>query len=1310
MYGYIFEYFQYIRYTKDSLRGIENVMDYPAAEKTFVTFGDFDRLKVNKITDISRFRDLSELAKKWIGNKQSLIFYTLDDEPSFSYKEDNENIGFWNNSENVYDEHLFFAVTEFPFLSMSREKKEDYEGFIARTKSELSDAIDKQLGKNCSLSYMIMGNLGTFGISVIWFADQFTDVLNIVNTIKMTKKGSFLSAHTIFSKNPCADKNKISNIKGKCLVQFTLKNGLPEDMKYPKSVKVYDVMHTCGQYDIVLQMKANKAYSLFEDNDKLNHDKDVYQKEILQTKVTLCKDMLPGKHYTTNTQCNTEGITDAWSKKLKEIQDLSNEIREILKKEVNKSAGIVDTFDTLVCDYRYNVLSAVNEIWREDFSHMFNSNLQCIKEMLDFYKSTSTYDSEMLDTLRTLMNNLKQQIFHITEANSLNFEIPKSHLRYTGQEDSILFCYMGIIKEIIRTAYQLESRNFQSEIVPIVTVDTVPIIKSDLYFDKTLLYENDFSQPDQKVKILAVNLPHVSFYDISTYMTYLYHEVYHYIVPRDREKRDVLLGMYLSSIYYKYVLKDFLKVVLKQDILGDILDYLLPALNNIIVKNYEREIHAKLIAQNNATNKDCVFFISNVYANHLQNFLKQDLKDWMNQECSFFSIIVQELNEHMENSDSVFSYQNMASDLDIDKSIVQQIKQLLKEQDTNNRKSIVTDCEQLNILIQEILNGIKEVYADIPMIEFCNMSLDEYIIYYINCQKNLLRNPDALSFKNEKKELVRLTMVYEYFQRKGESWDKTVYKRLQEIFWAQNIKIHENDKDINIRNKFLLLSNELERWIKKIYLEVENKKEDVLFWHHNIVYDILEDASIIDRACGYNFHATCNICFTPNKVALQEYGRMLRRLQKEKCGMNIGEIWRKYEKQVKKFEETIFKNNIKLINLFQKETTLESLSEQNEKHNNTKRNRWSNNNIEKNKFGFSNCLVLSKLSDRTYPDSGKAIEIQGARAYNVSDLINNMEKFTSKLNIDQALVLGEKNYPLWYRGQENASYGLLPTNMRVTDARKEEFQYLAQYQRHLFEEFKYRADGAPEILGGARFSYSDYLALMQHYEMHTNLLDWSEDAFTGIFFALEKLIMKERATAEADASMCIFSPYLYNCAREQMISESSKCLIGLIDKDSALEASIRTLNKSIGKIPNISTIYNEDFFDVFILGNSKYEDSERYGYREKIKLSGTREIAFLPIAVNTSRLNPRMRSQSGMFLAYNLYTEPSIDEGYSYMELEKIQSYYLNECRAADRKQFLYKIIIERSAASSIANAFRALGLSKERVYPELANVGKRIL
>lgn len=63
---------------------------------------------------------------------------------------------------------------------------------------------------------------------------------------------------------------------------------------------------------------------------------------------------------------------------------------------------------------------------------------------------------------------------------------------------------------------------------------------------------------------------------------------------------------------------------------------------------------------------------------------------------------------------------------------------------------------------------------------------------------------------------------------------------------------------------------------------------------------------------------------------------------------------------------------------------------------------------------------------------------------------------------------------------------------------------------------------------------------------------------------------------------------------------------------------------------------------MFLLGNRKYETEDCYGYKEEIKISGGKELAFLPLAIYTSRLNPRMRTQSGMFLAYNLYTEPSL--------------------------------------------------------------------
>lgn len=69
MIGYIFEYYKYLRYTKNSLDDLNALGNNQNVNKTYLTFGEFDRLKVNRITDISRFRDLSELARIWQGNR-----------------------------------------------------------------------------------------------------------------------------------------------------------------------------------------------------------------------------------------------------------------------------------------------------------------------------------------------------------------------------------------------------------------------------------------------------------------------------------------------------------------------------------------------------------------------------------------------------------------------------------------------------------------------------------------------------------------------------------------------------------------------------------------------------------------------------------------------------------------------------------------------------------------------------------------------------------------------------------------------------------------------------------------------------------------------------------------------------------------------------------------------------------------------------------------------------------------------------------------------------------------------------------------
>ena len=115
MIGYIFEYYKYLRYTKNSLDDLNALGNNQNVNKTYLTFGEFDRLKVNRITDISRFRDLSELARSWQGNRQSLLFYTLENDPAYTYIETEDEFGFFNNESGKF----VYWIDRIPFHESS---------------------------------------------------------------------------------------------------------------------------------------------------------------------------------------------------------------------------------------------------------------------------------------------------------------------------------------------------------------------------------------------------------------------------------------------------------------------------------------------------------------------------------------------------------------------------------------------------------------------------------------------------------------------------------------------------------------------------------------------------------------------------------------------------------------------------------------------------------------------------------------------------------------------------------------------------------------------------------------------------------------------------------------------------------------------------------------------------------------------------------------------------------------------------------------------------------------------------------------
>lgn len=1307
MKGYIFEYYEYIRYTKESLEDLKSVMNYEAADRSILTFGEYDRLKINPVEDFARYRDLSDLAKDWIGNRQSIFLYELEANPKFVFQYDEDGNGFWQKcvleegegKAEKRDKHLFWALTEFPFRSTKREKM-DYSKMLQSEISNLKQIINKKISdKGYEIEYEIFGTLGIFGIVVLWFGNQFTDILSIVNTIKAQSKRAFLSARTLFSKNPMYDRKKrnekaIDAIKGRAFVQMTLKGYLEEDDKLPvlKNIEKKAVLHTPGEYDIMLEIKANDAYVLFENEDLFNHNQEKYQKNFLQTKVTLAKEiesidnqgmqLADQKAIIEKSSNPNEQSKESMSNTLEKFNELCNEVRNKITEKMAKTSGLVDTMDSLICDYRSNVVSAVNENWAEDFAYTFGKNLECINELLDSNKASGDF----LRILRNIMNNLKQQIFHITEANSLNLENPKCHLRYTGQEDGLLFCYMGIIKEILEIAYQLDSCNVQSEVVPIVTVDVVPIIESERYVDKSF-YVNLYEK-DQEFKILSLNLPHVSFYEIPVYFQYMYHEIFHYIVPEDREKRDYIIGVFSTIILVSRVLAMYFERELDSEKARKTIEHLLPLIYHSVVEQYF-EIH-KIVTTIDGIKKDrdVVLFIADVYVKEVIDYILDTDKHGFLDEC------IKNIGQKLNNAYLGISFEKLEKT--IGDAEVKNKAQTLFEKGINKdiQRVLNTNLTKLQIAVYRLLDGLKEISADIPMIELSEMPLDEYLIFYSNCLKNNLIESRDLKRKKEVKERLRVGIILNYYYS-NENWDEVENDFIYKYIAKYLVIPSDNEEMEKLDNRLQRLKSEAEDWIKFFRLCMNLiKREYGIFIR--LFKDYVEVASIKARLHNrYDIKKNSDYYFKGYREAFAKYAEGIRRINGLPIDESENNPLEQYRKIKKTYEESMFIENIKLFQHFQVQKSLEELCQLNKKHNAEKEARKEvfQNPYDSNPFeGITSAVAQPPVITFTVK--------------NFESFAREIKRITCSLRDSVKSIFGKSDLTVWYRGHENSAYGLIPSIMRKTTLNKKDFNYLAQYQRYQFGEFKFRADGAPEMKDRSHFSISDYLALMQHYDVYTNLMDWSEDAFTALYFALEGVMLNKEKQAHTDAALWVFSPQLYNDARKYMIQNNAAkepCT------EMVFKNSLKTVDGYDGMIPNISVEQNEKIYDMFLLGNVEYESPNKYGYRKKVTLSGHEEMAYLPLAVYTSRLNPRVRSQSGIFVAFNLYAEPSINDEYMYIGLEKVQEYYMKHSNRKNRKPFLYKIIIDRSCTREIADCLENMGINKSRIYPELSNIGDRV-
>ena len=113
-------------------------------------------------------------------------------------------------------------------------------------------------------------------------------------------------------------------------------------------------------------------------------------------------------------------------------------------------------------------------------------------------------------------------------------------------------------------------------------------------------------------------------------------------------------------------------------------------------------------------------------------------------------------------------------------------------------------------------------------------------------------------------------------------------------------------------------------------------------------------------------------------------------------------------------------------------------------------------------------------------------------------------------------ITAEQNYRVWYRGQSDYSWGLVPSIQRIKNLGEHNEQYTTT--NFMIQTMRLNHN-APQ-----QYDRAAWLTLMQHYGLPTRMLDWTQSPLIAVFFATETY----RETPDTDACVWVLTPGLLN--------------------------------------------------------------------------------------------------------------------------------------------------------------------------------------
>ena len=738
--------------TKPKFYGIDLFKNKNLENMTDVLWGNFDSIK---------FTDVSQIIQTNNSNSTNDIpgdrIYIYETIPENNIKYDSEKNIFISNNAKQYN---FIGVTLFNFHN------ELYTKAIPKIieKSNLAVCnISKHLYENIKtpsdeIIFDVFGALNSYDICVVSVFNNIGDFISIVEDFQnffyennqINYRGSlFESSYSVLTStflntdvnifqnsdgvaniqityncNTCLNE-VVSNVLGE-LNLFNEKGTIKEE--YKNEVKVFS---TLGEFDIVIQLPIyllnNQVYKEFLNPNNLN-----YKKYIQQCNTRFSK-KIDNSFFNKEYIYSETAMDKINNSNADNLLAYAEETFEQLKNNTlyNENHCIKEIFDMIYNDYKQAMkISNRSNVWLEDLTEQFKAIIGLATLVFDNYLNNQI-QYNIFEFSLDLANVFRQSIYHVKQSNASTPKIIQSLFRNAVTYDKIINCYYFIVKNILSYAYKYGSTE-QSTLIPFINFEAVNIIKSELIL----------GTEESKKRILAIYLPYHTFYNIDLYIPLLYHEIGHYISPKDRVERNIYALRIVTTLVIKNIIQEYKDITVDYSQTTEIYNYITDKLADVFIDR-----HIEIL---NYTWSNFYQIIRSAF-NGIMGFESIE---------STHAVLINELQSIIKSVVIKFGFE------DIPKIKI-------------NENKLWSD-------IDGVMEGIREATADMFMIYNTGMKIHEYLALFIFIRYRHHWQNDNTVLSN-----VRISIVLEYYMKR-ESKD--------EVFGlSENIK----DDVFNIAKKII---------------------------------------------------------------------------------------------------------------------------------------------------------------------------------------------------------------------------------------------------------------------------------------------------------------------------------------------------------------------------------------------------------------------------------------------------------------------------------------------------------------------------